>query len=148
MDDMLIENGCLLVIPGSHKGPVYSHHQGGVFVGAVTDPDFDAHDAVPIELKAGGISIHHVRLLHASAPNTSSRPRRLLLYQYCAVDAWPLAFPDLGQFNGCILQGEPTAEPRLAAVPVRIPLPTPERKGSIFEIQSALERSAFAKKGM
>src|SRR5262249_25125832 len=52
MDDMLIENGCLLVIPGSHKGPVYSHHQGGVFVGAVTDPDFVPQDAVPIELKA------------------------------------------------------------------------------------------------
>jgi ectoine hydroxylase-related dioxygenase (phytanoyl-CoA dioxygenase family) len=148
MDDMLLENGCLLVIPGSHKGPVYSHHQNGVFVGAVTDPEFDPSDAVPIELKAGGISIHHVRTLHASAPNTSSRPRRLLLYQYCAIDAWPLAFPDLGQFNGTILQGEPTVVPRLAAVPARIPLPTPERKGSIFEVQSALEKSAFGKKGM
>lgn len=90
MDEMKYENGCLLVIPGSHKGPVYSHHQDGHFAGAVTEELPDADKAVPIELEAGGISIHHVRTLHASAKNVSSRPRRLLLYQYCAPDAWSL----------------------------------------------------------
>jgi ectoine hydroxylase-related dioxygenase (phytanoyl-CoA dioxygenase family) len=36
LDDCLLENGCLLVIPGSHKGPVLDHHQDGVFVGAIS----------------------------------------------------------------------------------------------------------------
>jgi phytanoyl-CoA hydroxylase len=147
MDDMLLENGCLLVIPGSHKGPILDHHQNGVFVGAVTDPNFTPENAVPIELRAGGISIHHVRTLHASAPNVSSRPRRLYLVQYCAVDAWPLSgVGDLNRFNADILRGEPTIEPRLAPVPVRIPLPQPARQGSIYEMQSQLERSKFAAK--
>jgi ectoine hydroxylase-related dioxygenase (phytanoyl-CoA dioxygenase family) len=147
MDDMMLENGCLLVIPGSHKGPVLDHHQNGVFVGAITDPTFEPKNVVPIELKAGGISIHHVRTLHASAPNTSSRPRRLLLYQYCATDAWPLSGSgDLKTFDSFIICGEPTIEPRLTPVPVRMPLPPAERGGSIYEVQTLLENPTYLKK--
>ena len=71
IDDMNETNGCLLVIPGSHKGPIYNHHLDGHFAGAVTTADFDDSAAEKIELKAGGISIHHVRALHGSLPNTS-----------------------------------------------------------------------------
>ena len=143
IDDMTRENGCLLVIPGSHRGRVYDHHLNGRFAGAVTEPDFTGDGAVPIELKAGGISIHHVRMLHGSAPNTSGKPRRLLLCMYCAVDAWPLVQPinSWEEFNGKILRGEPTREPRLVDVPVRVPLPPAERRGSIYEIQTVLESS-------
>ena len=147
IDDMTKENGCLLVIPGSHKGPIYNHHQNGFFVGAVTDPDFDPDGAIPLEVRAGGISIHHVRTLHGSAPNVSNKPRRLLLLQYCAVDAWPLlGVPDWDAFNNCILQGEPTYQPRLTQIPVRIPRPYSDRTGSIYEVQSILERPIFGKK--
>ena len=86
IDDMTRDNGCLLFIPGSHKGPVYNHHQNDVFVGAITNPDFTPDNAVPIEVKAGGITIHHTRTLHASAPNLSGQSRRLFLLQYCAAD--------------------------------------------------------------
>src|SRR5215469_77174 len=34
LDDSTLENGCMLVIPGSHRGPIRDHHQDGVFVGA------------------------------------------------------------------------------------------------------------------
>ncbi|MFI5016238.1 MAG: phytanoyl-CoA dioxygenase family protein, partial [Hyphomicrobiales bacterium] len=37
MDDCLLENGPLLCIPGSHKGPVHDHHAEGRFCGAI-DP--------------------------------------------------------------------------------------------------------------
>src|SRR5919107_188057 len=37
MDDMEPENGPLLVIPGSHRGPVFDHHAEGRFCGAM-DP--------------------------------------------------------------------------------------------------------------
>ena len=143
IDDMTLENGCLLVVPGSHKGRIHDHHLNGRFAGAVTEPDFTGEGAVPIELKAGGISIHHVRTLHASAPNTSGKPRRLLLFMYCAVDAFPLVQPinTWEEFNGKILRGEPTREPRMVEVPVRVPLPPAERTGSIYEIQTILEES-------
>ena len=146
IDEMTIENGALMVIPGSHKGPVLDHHhkERGVFVGAVTDENFDPSNAVPILLGAGGISIHHVRALHGSEPNTSPRPRRLLLFQYCANDAWPLmGFPGWDAFNATIVQGEPTNVPRVTNVPVRIPLPSGEKGGSFYETQTRMAKRYY-----
>lgn len=146
IDDMTQENGCLLAVPGSHKDRVYDHHYQGRFSGAITEPDFAPDNVAPIEVKAGGISIHHVRALHASAPNNSSYPRRFLLFQYCAADAWPLlGVSDLSAFNANMVQGEPTIEPRVTNVPVRMPLPPAERGGSIYENQSVLGRFSFEK---
>lgn len=90
IDDMDATNGCLQVIPGSHRDRLYDHHQDGYFVGAVAEPDFDDSTAVPVEVQAGGLSIHHVRTLHGSLPSASGRPRRLLLFTHGALDAWPL----------------------------------------------------------
>ena len=143
IDDMTTANGCLLVVPESHRGPVCDHHQDGYFAGAVA-PDGLLERAVPVELRAGGISIHHARLLHGSASNTSSRPRRFLLLEYAAADAWPLmGFADWDEFNSRLLRGEPVLAPRLTQVPVRIPLPTHDRQGSIYEVQSIARQTAF-----
>lgn len=146
IDPMTMENGCLLVEPGSHKGPVLNHHHSkGFFVGAVTEEDYEPKNAVPIVVGAGGISIHHVRTLHGSAPNTSPNSRRLLLFQYCAIDAWPLVnFPGWEQFNATIVQGEPTQTPRVTNVPVRIPLPNGERGGSLYETQMMMEKRFYS----
>ncbi len=146
IDDMSLENGCLMVIPGSHKGPTYDHHQDGVFVGAVTDPDFSSDNAVPVQVKAGGISIHHVRTLHGSAPNNSSKPRRLLLLQYCALDAWPIAGTTWDVFKSFVLRGEATNQPRVVPAPIRIPQPYAEKTGSIYEVQTLLDNPIFAEK--
>ncbi|MEO6873369.1 MAG: phytanoyl-CoA dioxygenase family protein [Opitutaceae bacterium] len=145
MDDSSLENGCLMVIPQSHRGPLLDHHQDGVFVGAVTDPGFRPDGAVPIMLKAGGISIHHTRTLHGSAPNRSKHARRLLLFQYCAADAWPLLPGDKPweTYAGSVLQGAPVTQPRLTAVPVRLPLPVAKHGGSIYENQRGLKNTIF-----
>jgi ectoine hydroxylase-related dioxygenase (phytanoyl-CoA dioxygenase family) len=151
IDAMTMENGALLVIPGSHRGPVLDHHSKsrGVFVGAVTDEDFNADGAVPILLDAGGISIHHVRALHGSAPNMSPAPRRLLLYQYCAIDAWPLSgFGSWEAFNATIVRGEPTVVARVTNVPVRMPAPSGERGGSIYETQLMMEKRMYQVPGL
>ena len=145
LDDMTLENGCLLMVPGSHQGPVYDHHQNGVFIGAVTDPRFDpdAETIDSIQMGAGSVSLHHVRAVHGSAPNRSSLPRRLLLFQYAAMDAWPLLGMDSWEaFQETILRGEPVWEPRMENVPTRIPLPSPPRVGSIYEIQTQLDDSS------
>jgi ectoine hydroxylase-related dioxygenase (phytanoyl-CoA dioxygenase family) len=136
IDEMTVENGALLVIPGSHRDPIHDHHLDGLFCGAITDPAFDDSSAVPLELPAGSISIHHARIIHGSIPNRSSAPRRLLLFQMAAIDAWPLTgVTDLAEFNSHVLRGTPTIQPRLADVPVRIPLPTAGAPGSIYESQ-------------
>jgi ectoine hydroxylase-related dioxygenase (phytanoyl-CoA dioxygenase family) len=149
LDDVDMENGPMLVVPGSHKGPVWDHHgPDGRFCGAI-DPagcDIDLSGALPCLGKAGSVTVHHVRAVHGSATNFSGRERRFLLYQYRAADAWPLlGFKDgIAKFDELLLAGEPTIEPRLAPVPVRLPLPPAEYQGSIYENQRASSRRYFA----
>ena len=148
IDAMSDANGGLLVVPGSHRGPLYDHHQDGWFVGAITGAEVDSAQVAQLEIPAGGISLHHVRTVHGSVPNRSPRPRRLLLLELCAVDAWPLLdMPGLEAFDARILRGSATVTPRLEAVPVRIPLPAHERRGSIYEVQSKLARPVLAGAG-
>jgi phytanoyl-CoA hydroxylase len=139
------QSGCLEVIPGSHTGPVLDHERAGTFTGTVTDPSFVPNGAVPIELEAGDVSIHHVRALHGSAPNRSGRPRRLLLFSYAAADAWPLeGVPDPASFDSMMLRGSAPRAPRLERVPVR-PMPRwDELEGSsLFELQQSYGRGFY-----
>jgi phytanoyl-CoA hydroxylase len=147
MDDMEEANGPLLIIPGSHKGPLHDHHANGRFCGAM-DPtacDVDFTKAVPLLGRAGSISVHHARTIHGSALNTSNKDRRLLLFQFRAADAWPLVKPpeDIDAYNALMVAGQPTLEPRLTAVPVRLPLPPADRAGSIYENQKGLANRFF-----
>jgi ectoine hydroxylase-related dioxygenase (phytanoyl-CoA dioxygenase family) len=147
MDDMEMANGPLLIVPGSHRGPVFDHHADGVFCGAM-DPgrgECDFASAIPLTGKAGSITVHHVRAVHGSAPNTSDRDRRLMLFQFRAADAWPLlGFPGgIEAFDALMVAGRPTLEPRLAPVPVRLPLPPAAQQGSIYENQKALRTRYF-----
>jgi ectoine hydroxylase-related dioxygenase (phytanoyl-CoA dioxygenase family) len=150
MDDMELENGPLLIIPGSHKDPVVHDHHGedGRFCGAM-DPgkqEVDYRAAVPLTGRAGSITVHHVRAVHGSAPNTSNRDRRLLLFQFRAADAWPLlGFPEgMEAYDRLMVAGKPTLTPRLTPVPVKLPLPPAEKQGSIYENQKGLKNRYFA----
>lgn len=149
MDDCTLASAPLLVLPGSHKGPLYDHHADGYFCGAM-DPGKCAlafNKAVPLTGKAGSVSIHHARLVHGSAQNTSPYPRRLLLYEFLAADAWPLmGVKDLDEFNSRIVQGSPTIEPRMVSAPVRLPLPPAPSQGSIYENQTLLKNRYFEAK--
>jgi phytanoyl-CoA hydroxylase len=146
LDDCLPENGCMLMVPGSHRWPVLDHHQEGCFVGAV-DPEregIDLSKAVPVPVHAGGISVHHCRTLHGSATNTSPMPRRLFLLELAAVDAWPmLGVPDLAEFDRKIMRGSPTSSYRVKEMDIRVPFPKHARQGSIYEIQTPLRAKVF-----
>ena len=149
LGDCTLENGPLMVIPGSHRGPVFDHHHEGLFVGSCSAGALGAlpDDAVPLTGKAGSVTIHHVRTLHGSLENRLRRDRRLLLLCYMALDAWPLASAgpfDLDEFNGRILRGEPTLQPRQEALPVRSPLPRIPGSDSIFEDQEMVAGRSFA----
>ena len=152
IDDMEAENGPLMVFPRTHRGPVFDHHQDGVFVGAM---DFKAsglapEDAVALTGPAGAISVHHGRIVHGSALNTSARDRRLLFLEMMAADAFPIMgsmtkFTDIADYDARMLCGRPTIAPRLADIPVRIPEPQPDRVGSIYEVQAGLRARSFEK---
>lgn len=158
LEDVDEANGPLMVVPGTHKGPVLSHHANGVFAGAIDpdDPLFERDRIVTLTGKAGDMTVHHVRTLHGSAPNTSDRARLILFYELAAADAWPLLgsgayFTRLDQralwadLAERMVTGKPCLTPRVEQVPVRLPLPAAPDNSSIFKTQeSAGARSAFA----
>ena len=82
LTDTSPENGCLRVIPGSHRRrhplhEVIDAHDAAL--AAVEDPDdpaFAAHpDQVDVPVKAGDVVIADARLIHGAHPNRSERER-------------------------------------------------------------------------
>ena len=150
LDPSVEANGCVRVLPGSHRGPALDHSERGVFVGAVPPGSFPLADTVPIELEPGDVSIHHVRLLHGSGPNATDRQRRLLLQGYAAADAWPLMAhhqpSDWPEWDARMVRGRPTRDARLDHSPVKVPLPVTAALG-LFETQSKMTVSHFKDAG-
>ena len=148
IDAFTADNGPMLVVPGSHRGPVYDHHEDGVFIGAidVARTGCDVSGAVPLIAPAGSVSIHHARLLHGSGANTSGAERRFLLNQYRAADAFPLMGMRVGfaEFEALMVAGQSTLTPRMRDVPVRLPLPAREGLTTIYEMQDHARSKYFA----
>jgi ectoine hydroxylase-related dioxygenase (phytanoyl-CoA dioxygenase family) len=153
LDDVAVDNGPLLVLPRSHKGSIFDHHDKGVFVGAI---DLAANglalaDFVPVTGQRGTVEIHHVRTLHGSAANASERSRRICFYEVAAADAWPLLGMTDGYYSsyahwnsGTMIFGEAPTSFRMESLPVSVPYPSPydgavSEKGSIYEIQARAE---------
>jgi ectoine hydroxylase-related dioxygenase (phytanoyl-CoA dioxygenase family) len=83
LDDSTLENGCIHVVPGSHKLGLLNHFHDGVFT-EIVEGDTSAFDQqqVALPLKAGGMALWHSLTLHSSPPNTSDHPRRAIVYEY------------------------------------------------------------------
>jgi phytanoyl-CoA hydroxylase len=94
LDDATVENGCLWVLPGSHRrGVLYpdrDHH----------DPRFDCEveaydfpyrdeDAVAVEVPAGSVVVFNGYLLHMSLPNGGRHGlRRALVNHYMSAESF------------------------------------------------------------
>ena len=154
INDVDIDNGPLMVIPESHKGPLLSHHNNGVFCGAIdpNDPDFNMKKAITLTGKARSMTIHHARTLHGSAPNNSDKDRLMLFYECMSADAWPLiGIPGYYNNDGpnqlCdqlqkqMITGNVSFKPRMENVPIILPLPPAPDYGSI----SASQKTGGAK---
>jgi len=141
LDDATAENGCLVVLPGSHRERVHEHYDGGGrFIGRMREEDigrFDARKGQLLELPAGSIHIHHYRLIPWSAPNTSADDRRLLINAYSAADAIPLsADPTKTRFFGAIVRGRAPLSVRRTAGDIRLPPDFSNGYSSIYELQT------------
>ncbi len=73
ISDATVENGCLSVVPGSHKTGLTTH----CMTNGVTIPDalIDEANVLPIPIKRGGILFMHRRTQHSSTPNKSNSIR-------------------------------------------------------------------------
>jgi ectoine hydroxylase-related dioxygenase (phytanoyl-CoA dioxygenase family) len=148
LDDATVENGALAVLPGSHRGPIFSHFDAeGRFVGCMGREDvqrLDRSGASLLTLPAGSIHIHHYRLVHWSAPNTSPGERRLLINSYAAADAVSLVPDSTGSpLCGQLVRG--TAPAVVRRTGGDMPLPPDFRRGytSIYELQGQAARDGM-----
>ena len=93
LDTITSEIGPARVVPGSHRGPLYSLWQDGIFTGAVDDKVAADCETRAVEClgPAGSLCLMHTRALHASSENRTSDPRTLYIATLTAADAVPLA---------------------------------------------------------
>ncbi len=87
LDPSTKENGCLRVIPGSHRDKVtYGHlreDREDLVLTQRTAPDcFDAETAVDIELEPGQMSMHDVFMIHGANVNDSPLRRTGVALRY------------------------------------------------------------------
>ena len=146
IDDIDEDNAPLMVVPQSHLGETLNHHHKGIFSGSVDlkNEGIDITSAVKIIGKAGSASFHHVKTLHGSSPNFSNRPRRLLLFEFAAADAWPLVdfevYGDFSEYEEKIVIGKNTLQPRCENVDMIMPYPRPPNPDSIYRIQESRKK--------
>lgn len=86
LDDVTLENGCMWVVPGTHRMGLISHSEpwqiGDRMDKKVPGNAFDQTKEIPIRMAAGSCSFHHSLLLHASRPNNTLQSRRGLAIHY------------------------------------------------------------------
>jgi phytanoyl-CoA hydroxylase len=88
LDDAIIENGCMWMVPGSHKWGNHQRHLSST-------PDFKPYhkkpellpegantEAVPFEIKKGQVGYHHCLTWHGSPHNKSQLKRRAIAVHY------------------------------------------------------------------
>jgi ectoine hydroxylase-related dioxygenase (phytanoyl-CoA dioxygenase family) len=102
LDDSAPDNGCLRVVPGSHRGEVHGvrlRTDVDNVLRSEIEADVDEAAAVDVVVLAGGVSVHHPAIVHGSEPNRSNRWRRGLTVRYIPVTTrilsegpWPSAF--------------------------------------------------------
>jgi phytanoyl-CoA hydroxylase len=78
LDDADRENGCLVALPGAHRGPLrqWFGYEGDQLVTRTLDvTPWPAVEPVALEVRRGTLIVLHGLLPHASTANRSARPR-------------------------------------------------------------------------
>ena len=87
LTDATVANGCLWILPDSHKSGViherYAHDLPDVDSNPVAR-GFDETGAIPIEMTAGSVLFFSGYLLHSSHKNQSDSYRPALTFHYCS----------------------------------------------------------------
>ncbi len=144
LDDVGSEQGPLLVVPESHKGPLYDHYDDeDNWLGFIPDErleDAGLDRAVELTGPAGTVTVHHCRALHASRANLSDRSRPVLIIGYAAADNRPYVAPAYrSKFYDTSVRGGAARSVHLVGGDMRLP---PDWSGgytSIFDHQEKVE---------
>ncbi len=109
-DDVTLNNGCMQVVPGSHKWGLLPHSdffntdlEG--MKARLAEHTGQAINTVPCQLEAGAVSFHHCLTVHGSGPNLTDRPRRSLVMHLMPAHARYIAdTPDDNHMNAILMK--------------------------------------------
>jgi len=103
IDDSDVENGCMRVLPGTHRDGIRTHKkadQAGNLLSInqeVPVTQEEEASAVDLILHSGEVSIHDGALIHGSLPNCSTRRRCGLTLRYISPSVKPVTPNSLGK---------------------------------------------------
>lgn len=88
VDDVSEENGCMYVIPGSHKYGAKEYYvaQGETHAKRTRVTQEELESAIPVPMKAGDVLVFHQFLLHSSKKVDSTLPRRSIRFAIKSLD--------------------------------------------------------------
>ena len=92
LTDATLENGCVWVLPGVHRGGTVAHEDTPIGFQCCSDPP----GAVAVPVKAGSVVVFSSLTPHATGYNTTDETRKAYILQYA---------PD----GAVALQGDPAA---------------------------------------
>ncbi|MBI4578373.1 MAG: phytanoyl-CoA dioxygenase family protein [Planctomycetes bacterium] len=113
IDDADVENGCMRVIPGSHRGRLLPHGTAETSGNLLSvNQEIPRHlveesRAVDLPLKSGWASIHDGLAIHGSNPNRSSRRRCGLTIRFTTPDVRQVSdVPGMGRWRPILVHGQ------------------------------------------
>ena len=103
-------NGCMRVLPGSHRLPILPHEdthadENLLTRGQVVSRQVKESDVVEVELQPGTVSLHHTRLIHGSNANHSDRDRIGYAIRYVS----PEVVADKDRYPAILARGRETS---------------------------------------
>jgi ectoine hydroxylase len=148
LEDTSSEQGPLVALPGTHRGPLYEQFDSaGHWTGAISDTDavtLPTQRVAEMCGPAGTVVLIHCRVVHGSAANYSPRLRPLLLNVYSAADTLPFTpAPSPTKRTGVLVRGKEPLHVHMEPYPARLP-PRWDQVGyrSIFAAQAAAQPAA------
>ena len=85
LSEATLENGCLWVVPGSHKGPIFGHEpdrRPGANKGYLEIVSEDTAAKIPVLMAPGDVLFFHSYLMHMSTDNVAKDRRAAMVYHY------------------------------------------------------------------
>jgi ectoine hydroxylase-related dioxygenase (phytanoyl-CoA dioxygenase family) len=83
IDDSTLENGCIQMVPGSHRQGLLEHAQEGKVFSRFLPGYFQPReDAVPVPMRAGSAIFFGPLIIHGSDANRSDQDRRAVTIAY------------------------------------------------------------------
>ena len=102
LDDADLGNGCIHVVPGSHKLGPLPVQPDGLYLDPAT---YNLENSTPCPARAGDALIFNYLTIHGSGLNTASKPRRNVLVQLRAADDRPTEEGHRSHAQGMMLRG-------------------------------------------